>query len=447
MNIQRRKILKEGIERPGPVIYWMQRDQRVHDNWALLYAQQISIEKNLPFFVVFNLDPELISSRIRHSVFLLKGLEEVEVELSRYNIPLKLLVGDPSVEIPKYITIINASIIVSDFNPLKNILKWKNDIADKIEIPFHEVDAHNIVPCRIASDKMEYAAYTFRPKVHKLLPLFLDEFPKVKKMQPALNRGEKINWEKVRKELKINLIVTETASIKPGESAAHEMLDLFINTKLQDYDLKHSDPTLNNISDLSPYLNYGQISAQRIAIILQFQNEHTASKHSFLEELIVRRELADNFCFFNKNYDSFEGFPNWGKETLNAHRYDKREFIYSLDELEKANTHDALWNAAQNEMTVKAKMHGYMRMYWAKKILEWTQSPEIALQTAIYLNDKYELDGIDPNGFTGIAWSIGGVHDRAWKERKVFGKIRYMNYSGCKRKFDIKKYIKNNPGS
>lgn len=196
------------------------------------------------------------------------------------------------------------------------------------------------------------------------------------------------------------------------------------------------------MSNLSSYLHFGQISAQRVALEVQPFIEYAESQKSFLEELIVRRELSDNFCFYNKYYDSFEGFPNWAKKTLNEHRNDKREFIYSLQQFEDAKTHDDLWNAAQIEMTTTGKMHGFMRMYWAKKILEWSASPEDALETAIYLNDKYELDGRDPNGYVGCAWSIGGVHDRAWAERPVFGKIRFMNYNGCKRKFDINSYIK-----
>ena len=164
-------------------------------------------------------------------------------------------------------------------------------------------------------------------------------------------------------------------------------------------------------------------------------------REAFLEELIIRRELADNFCFYSAHYDSFAGFPDWAKKTLHEHRKDKRNYLYTSDEFERAQTHDDLWNAAQMEMMKRGKMHGYMRMYWAKKILEWTESPEKALQIAIYLNNKYELDGRDPNGYAGIAWSIGGVHDRAWGERPIFGKIRYMSYQGCKSKFDVKKYI------
>ena len=160
-----------------------------------------------------------------------------------------------------------------------------------------------------------------------------------------------------------------------------------------------------------------------------------------MEQCIIRRELSDNFCYYNKQYDNFNGFPQWAKKSLNDHRNDPREYIYSYDEYENCATHDNLWNAAQMEMKIKGKMHGYMRMYWAKKILEWSDEPESALQIAIDLNDKYSLDGRDPNGYTGIAWSIGGVHDRPWFERPVFGKVRYMNFNGCKRKFDVDSYI------
>ena len=167
-------------------------------------------------------------------------------------------------------------------------------------------------------------------------------------------------------------------------------------------------------------------------------------RDAFLEEMIVRRELADNFCHYESNYDYFGGFHPWAQKTLNEHRHDEREYLYPEEQFEESETHDPLWNAAQNEMKVKGKMHGFMRMYWAKKILEWSPSPEVAQQTAIELNDKYQLDGRDPNGYTGIAWSIGGIHDRAWFERPIYGKVRYMNYNGCKRKFDVKKYIERN---
>jgi deoxyribodipyrimidine photo-lyase len=193
---------------------------------------------------------------------------------------------------------------------------------------------------------------------------------------------------------------------------------------------------------MSPYFHFGHISVQRACLEVQKQkSKHKESVEAFLEEAIVRRELADNFCYYNKNYDNLNGATDWAKITLNAHRKDKRPYIYTRKELDEATTHDDLWNAAQLQLRKEGKMHGFLRMYWAKKILEWTETPEQGLEFAIYLNDRYNLDGRDPNGYVGCMWSVTGIHDQGWAERSVFGKIRYMNYEGCKRKFDIKAFI------
>lgn len=179
------------------------------------------------------------------------------------------------------------------------------------------------------------------------------------------------------------------------------------------------------------------------AKLASYEDEPTKadSINAFLEELIVRKELSDNYCFYNSNYASINGAKDWARETLEAHKDDEREYTYTQDELESAQTHDDAWNAAQNQMMKTGKMHGYMRMYWAKKILEWSKTPEHAIQAAVYLNDHYSIDGGDPNGYIGIMWSIAGVHDRAWTERPVYGKIRYMNANGLKRKFDVDEYV------
>ncbi|MCX7876805.1 MAG: deoxyribodipyrimidine photo-lyase [Melioribacteraceae bacterium] len=440
MNNKRIRVLKEGNILQSPVVYWMQRDQRVHDNWALIYSQEKAIEINQPFYVVFNLVPSFLEATLRQYDFMIKGLNEIETELSKYNIPFIMTIGNVNEEIPKFIDKINAGLLVTDFNPLKIVRRWKKSVADKIKIPFHEVDAHNIVPFHQVSNKLEFAAYTIRPKIQKLLPEFLDEFPKLRKMNFSY-QNKKIDWLKIYSSLKINFDIKPIDWIQPGEKAAHNTLNNFIINKLNNYNAERNLPTHDSQSNLSAYFHFGQISAQRVALIINNIEADNESKKSFLEEMIIRRELSDNFCYYNTNYDSFDGFPQWAKDSLNEHRNDKRDFIYSLEEFELAKTHDDLWNAAQMEMVNKGKMHGYMRMYWAKKILEWTESPEEALRIAIYLNDKYELDGRDPNGYTGIAWSIGGVHDRPWFERPVYGKIRYMNYNGCAKKFDVKKYI------
>ncbi|MEI7983929.1 MAG: deoxyribodipyrimidine photolyase, partial [Bacteroidota bacterium] len=232
--------------------------------------------------------------------------------------------------------------------------------------------------------------------------------------------------------------------ISPGEHAATLASAGFIADGLDRYAENRNYPDLKGQSDLSPYLHFGQISSHRLALDLSNAGLNHESKQAFLEELIVRRELSDNFCYYNAHYDTVDGFPSWAKLTLKKHRDDPRDFIYSTEQFENAETHDDLWNSAQRQMVRTGKMHGFLRMYWAKKILEWTAEPEVAMAIAIYLNDKYEFDGRDPNGYAGIAWSIGGVHDRPWGERRVFGMIRYMNYQGCKRKFDVGKYIRQN---
>jgi len=440
---QRITLLQDGWETNGPVIYWMSRDQRVHDNYALLYAQHLALTKNKPLGVVFTLVPAFLEASIRQYDFMLKGLEQTEKELARFNIPFFLLAGEPHKELPEFIKSNAVSILVTDFDPLKIKLKWKKNVSNKINIPFYEVDAHNIVPCRYVSDKQEFAAYTIRPKIHKHLPEFLTELPELKQMKKQeIFSASPVDWQNTYGKLVVNKEVKPVGWINPGEQNALETLRLFLENKFDRYAEERNDPVMDAQSGLSPYLHFGQISAQRVALEVKNYGGNPASERTFLDELIIRRELSDNFCFYNAYYDSFEGFPEWSKNTLTQHKVDKRGFIYTNREFENALTHEDLWNAAQKELITTGKMHGYMRMYWAKKILEWTNTPRYALNVAIHLNDKYELDGRDPNGYTGCAWSIGGVHDRPWPEREILGKIRYMNRNGAKRKFDIAAYIK-----
>jgi deoxyribodipyrimidine photo-lyase len=250
------------------------------------------------------------------------------------------------------------------------------------------------------------------------------------------------DWQSLPEELSLDRRVPEVAGIEPGEAAAGRALETFVQGGLAEYPERRNDPIAHGQSGLSPYLHFGQLSPQRVALAVVAADAPPAARDAFLEELVVRRELADNFCFYNEHYDTVAGFPDWARTTLEAHRHDPREVVYSRDVLERGETHDHLWNACQRDMVLTGKMHGYLRMYWAKKILEWSPSPEMAMETAIYLNDRYELDGRDPNGYAGIAWSIGGVHDRAWGERPVFGKIRFMSYAGCARKFDVAAYCR-----
>jgi deoxyribodipyrimidine photo-lyase len=447
MNEERVWFLNTGHDRNGPVVYWMSRDQRSVDNWALSHAQEIAISKASPLFVVFNLIPGFLGAGERHYRFMLEGLREVEISLSKLEIPFHLLDGDPTIIIPEFVEDNSISYLVTDFDPLRIKRNWKKQIVDDLDIPVTEVDAHNIVPCWASSGKQEYGAYTIRPKMRRALPNFLDDLPSIKRHPYTTMEEPNNDWKQAHQQLDVDQDAPPVTWLKSGQTASLKTLGDFIEHRLELYNEARNDPALEGQSGLSPYLHFGQLSAQRTALEVNRSSASQEAKDVFLEELVVRRELSDNFCFYNHAYDSFEGFPSWARETLDVHREDRRDYMYSRKELEGGRTHDDLWNAAQMEMVERGKMHGYMRMYWAKKVLEWTESPEEAMDAAIYLNDKYELDGRDPNGYAGIAWSIGGVHDRAWAERPIFGKVRYMSFNGARRKFDVDSYIGNHLGN
>lgn len=442
MNRDRARLYKKGKTTNGPVVYWMSRDQRPIDNWALCHAQEMAITHEKPLLVVFCLVPVFLGATIRHYGFMLRGLRQTAETLKRYGIPFTLLQGKPASELPEYLARVGASRLVTDFDPLRIKQKWKRSVARKVKIPVHEVDAHNVVPCWVTSEKQEYSAFTIRRKIERILDDYLDSPPRPEKHPYSMKkRLPQTPWKEVFDNLKVDRHVLEVDWITPGPDAAVKAMKRFIKERLSRYEGARNDPNLPGQSDLSPYLHFGQLSAQRLAVEVTNSRAPRSSKKAFLEELIVRRELSDNFCCYSESYDSPKGFPDWARKTLYAHGEDRRDYIYTRSDFEKARTHDDLWNAAQLQMVRRGKMHGYLRMYWAKKILEWSPDPEYAVRTAVYLNDLYELDGRDPNGYTGVAWSIGGVHDRPWSERRVLGKIRYMSRDGCKRKFDVAKFI------
>lgn len=443
VNPKRVRVIKDTPVAGGKcVVYWMSREQRANDNWALLYAQDISQQLNLPLIVIFILDTYKTEASQDHFNFMLKGLEQVSQQLGKLNIPFNLLNGSAITIIPQLIKNDYCAYLVTDFAPTNKNRHIKSQISQNIEIPFVEVDSHNIVPCFVASDKMEYGARTIRPKIHKHLREFLGQFPSVKPQKQKIEIKTKYITFKEAYDLVSKLpTYNQKYIVFPGEQNAFKTLENFIEKKLNNYEKNRNNPNYDNTSNLSAYLHFGQISSQRVALEVNKAKAVYKSKNAFLEELIVRKELSDNFCFYNKNYADFAGFANWAQKTLNEHRSDTREYLYSFHEFEKAKTHDNLWNAAQMEMVKTGKMRGYLRMYWAKKILEWSLNPEIALDTANKLNNKYELDGRDPNGYAGVAWAIGGTHDRPWFERDIYGTVRYMSYNGCKAKFDIQKYI------
>nr|UHH90574.1 cyclobutane pyrimidine dimer photolyase [Pyrrhocoris apterus] len=449
-NKKRARVLSKAKDLPEwaeGIMYWMTREERIQDNWSLLYAQRLAMKSKLPLHIYFCLRKTFMNAPIRHFKFLLKGLEEVANESEKLTIPFHMVISNEegSNTVLDFVMENKIGCVVIDFSPLRIGRSWAEKLKEALpeDLPLVEVDGHNIVPCWIASDKLEYGARTIRNKINSKLNDFLTPFPPViKHPYSGKLKSKEIDWQVAEASLEVDRSVDVVSWAKPGYINGIKMLYEFCNDRLKKFKDKRNDPLGNAISNLSPWFHFGQISVQRaILTVKSFKSANKESVECFCEEAIVRRELADNFCYYNPNYDKLEGAYDWAKKTLNDHRKDKREWLYTQEELEKSLTHDDLWNSAQIQLVTEGKMHGFLRMYWAKKILEWTESPEEALAITIYLNDRYSLDGRDPNGFVGCMWSICGIHDQGWKERQVFGKIRYMNYAGCKRKFDVEAFV------
>ncbi|WP_027186123.1 deoxyribodipyrimidine photo-lyase [Desulfovibrio inopinatus] len=443
VNEKRIRYLNKTSKSGGPILYWMSRDQRIRDNWAFVLAFQLACSRQSPFAVVFTLTPHFLGAGLRQYQFMMDGLCEVETELADLGIGFWLHIGEPAATIVEVVHQCRAGSVVTDFDPLHIKRQWKQELCRETNVEVLEVDAHNIVPAWETSSKLEFAARTIRPKIHRLLPEFLEPFSALEPLPTKFRLDvPKVDWDITRKAVNIETVSRSEEYIIPGGQAGHNALAQCVESKLIGYDTRRNDPLTDGQSGLSPYFHFGQLAPQRAALdVMSAKHIPENDKQAFLEELIVRRELSDNFCLYQSSYDTIDGAPDWAHKTLDAHRNDARSATYTFAEFESAQTHSSLWNAAQSEMVKAGKMHGYMRMYWAKKILEWTPSPEIAIDIALRLNDTYQLDGRDPNGVTGVMWSICGVHDRAFKERPIFGKIRYMNEAGCRRKFDVDGYI------
>ena len=424
----------------GPLLYWMSREQRVDDNWGLYHAQQLALQRKVPLVVAFTLADGFLGATLRQYGFMLRGLEQLQQRLAELAIPFVLLRGEPPAELLRFVAQAGIGSVVCDFDPLRIKRHWFDRAAATASIPFIEVDGHNIVPCRIASPKREFGAYTLRPKLKRLLAEFLTEIPPVVRHPfPWQQTVQPFCAEALLADLPLDRSVAELADSVPGQAAGAEALTDFLDGGLQRYATSANDPLAEAQSGLSPWLHFGQLAPQRVA--LQVARYGGLAAEPFLEQLIVRRELSDNFCLHCPDYDRLDCAPDWARRTLEQHRHDPRSYCYRLEQFEQAVTHDPLWNAAQRQLVATGRIHGYLRMYWAKKILEWTASPEEAFASTVYLNDRYALDGRDPNGYTGIAWSLAGVHDRAWGRRPVFGTIRFMSAEGCKRKFDVAGYV------
>jgi deoxyribodipyrimidine photo-lyase len=432
------------------LLYWMQMYKRVENNHALTWAVRKANELKLPVVVYEGLKYYYPWASDRLHTFVLEGVEEKRREFERLGIRyifyLQKDAASPKNTVARLAK--DAALIVTDDFPCFIIPEHNRRIATRADIAVHAVDSNGIIPMS-RFDKEEYAAYTIRPKINKLLPNYLKSFVDETIERPSTNIDLDADFEtfatsetipKLVSECDIDHSVKASQFYHGGTANARRRLKKFVQEILPDYEQTRNKPEHDGSSRLSPYLHFGFISPPEIALAATKADAAQESKDAFLEELIVRRELSFNLCYRNQNYDSLAAVPAWVQETMREHIDDKRQFVYSLEELENAATHDELWNAAQREMVATGEMHNYVRMLWGKNVIAWTPTYEIAFETLVHLNNKYCLDGRDPNSYAGILWCFG-KHDRPWFEREVFGKIRYMASHSTGKKFNSKKYV------
>ncbi len=430
------------------VLYWMQAALRTQTNPALDLSVHKANEAGLPLVVLFNLMPDYPEAQLRHFAFLVEGVEEVWESLRELGAHPVLRIGDPMTAVNQLSG--DAREVVLDRGYLKQQRHWYRSLAKSLSKSLCQVEGEVVVPLETASTKAEYAARTIRPRIHRHLDDFLVPTQACQNLSVRAAEGSGPAEGPSPTQVRENLAdYVGTQGVGPvshlfqgGPKAAQERLHRFLSDHLGDYDDKRNHPHLDQTSTLSPYLHFGMISPLQISwTVMNALPRDNPSRQSFLEELIVRRSLAQNTCLYDDLYDSYEGLPEWARKTLHLHREDARPHLTTPEQLEQAQTHDPYWNAAQIEMVETGFMHNYMRMYWGKKILEWSESPELAYQTTLRLNNKYFLDGRDPASFTNVGW-IFGLHDRPWQERAIYGKVRCMMASGLERKTKPCEYVR-----
>jgi deoxyribodipyrimidine photo-lyase len=427
------------------VVYWMQRAQRALDNPALDVAVEAANVLGQPVVIFFAPVPFYPNANLRHYTFLVQGIPDI-AERARARGVGFVLRSYPEHSLVKFCDEVKASLVVGDENPMREPRRWREIAAKTLNVPFWTVDADVIVPSKLL-EKEQYAARIIRPRLQRRLEQFLPL---------AGNPMAKVEWQKPRwlhalpNDGSIDLFrawagfdhsARPVNSFRGGTSEALRLLGDFVQNKLATYPENHGKPEIDGTSRLSPYLHFGHIGPHTVMHAVRESKAPQAAKDDYIDQFLTWRELAINFVHFNPLYDSIESAPDWAHKTLAAHAADPRPILYTRKQFESAETRDELWNAAQLQMLHTGWMHNYMRMYWAKKILEWSPSPAVAYQTALYLNDKYFLDGRDPDGYAGVAWAIGGKFDRPWFDRPIFGTIRWMSGDAARKKFDAGRYV------
>jgi deoxyribodipyrimidine photo-lyase len=429
------------------VVYWMQRAQRGRDNHALNLAVAVGNALDLPVVAYFAAISNFPHANLRHYAFLNQGLPDVEEDCAERGVGF-VMRRAPHEDHLKFFADVNAAMVIGDENPMREPEKWRVKIAEELRVPFWTVDADVIVPSKLL-EKAQFSAAVARPRLYRALPEFLVPYTnpraEVKWKRPHGLHADDVREDITRGWEDFDRSVKPVEAWTGGHHAAVKRLHLFCNAMLTNYDRDRNHPEIDGTSKMSPYLHFGHIGPQTIALAVDAAaKKHAprkAERESYFNELIVWRELSVNFVRYQPEYDSPACADKWARETIEEHDRDQREVLHKLPQLENAQTYDELWNAAQIQMVRYGWMHNYLRMYWAKKIVEWTPNVRIAMKVAIYLNDKYELDGRDPNGYAGIAWSMLGKFDRAWFDRPIFGKRRYMSGSSTGKKFLSALYI------
>lgn len=431
------------------VVYWMQRAMRIADNPALDVAIEAGNRLRLPVVVYFQVIPNYPNANLRHYHFLQQGLRDVEEDAAERGVGFVLRRSPDALE--AFLEEVEAALLIGDENPCREPERWRAVLARRLKIPFWTVDADVLVPSRVF-DRSFVLLHHFRPHLHRELPKYLIPFRRVeprREWKPAKN----LSSYSLKKDItegfsKLDRSIEPVDDFTGGTHAALKRLHDFVERELREYEGTRNHPEVKGTSRLSPYLHFGNIGP--VTIALAVKRAAAAGKVSaegvdrYLDQLIGWRELSILFVRHEPNYDNWECAPPWARKTLIEHAGDARPHRYTLKQLESAETGDELWNAAQREMVDHGWMHNYMRMYWGKKILEWAPDPARAFEWAVTLNDRYELDGRDPNGYAGIAWAIVGRHDRPWFNKPVFGLVRPMSGASTAKKFDAKLYIRQN---
>lgn len=436
--------LNDAPERSGDyVLYWMQQSQRARFNPALEAAIAAANRLGLPVVVGFGLTDGYPEANARHYTFMLEGLAETARAIEARGLRFVVRLGAPD-DIALSLAQ-RAALVVCDRGYLRHQIAWRARVATVAGRRVVQVEGDAVVPVGRVSSRTETAARTLRPKLHARWNEFLAPLQPgiVSVASGGLDVRSEVDLADVSalvRRLRVDVAVPAVTAFRGGYGEARRRLDAFVARVLDRYVADRARPGEAHVSTLSPYLHFGQISPVEIALTVRAAASETEPVRAFLDELIVRRELALNFVSTVRDYDRYDALPHWARRTLDAHRGDRRPYLYDDAQLAQAATHDPYWNAAMRELLVTGYMHNHMRMYWGKKVLEWSPSPEAAYATLLRLNNRFLIDGRDANSYANVGW-VFGLHDRPWPERPVFGSVRYMNAAGLERKTDIHAYV------